>query len=315
MLALIGGTSSMRGGDFDSDAFADNSVEALHNDQVRKALSEPITEQAIDRGPDALINVRPLLAGAVEGVLDSPPFQAAFKKGVRKAHRAVFDKDRERIALTIGDANVLVADAVSSVSPKTGRKIPRDLGDRLVRVTESDSLLSVVRASERVRFLGIVLPILAVLCLAGAVAIAADRRRAVLNAAIALAAASAVGFLALLIGRDRCSQFEDPTVRDASRRSGTRSWGGSRFGSWSPGCLGRGRRERRDGRERDPVARPGGSGTPSPASPHRPRRAGGRSRSAPPGCRSCSSPGRRSRSPPCCSAPTPCSSRRVSCSA
>ncbi len=82
MLALVGGTLLYaREEIFDSDAFADNSVEALHHDQVREALSEPITEQAIDRGPDVLINVRPLLAGAVDGVLSAERYLRARMAG------------------------------------------------------------------------------------------------------------------------------------------------------------------------------------------------------------------------------------------
>ena len=232
VLALVGGTLLYaRQEIFEADGFADNSVKAIGNEQVRKALAEPITAQAIDRGPDVLINARPLLASAVEGALDSQPFRAAFRHGARKLHRAVFDKDREQIALTIGDANVLVADAVSSLSPKTGEKIPRDLGDRLVRVTDSGPLLAAVRASDRVRFLGIVLPILSVLCLAGAVAISTDRRRAVLNASIAMAAAAVIGFIALLIGRGMVlSQFEDDTVHDAVEATWNAFLG--RLGSW-----------------------------------------------------------------------------------
>ncbi len=214
VLALAGGVAYYaREQIFDSDAFADNAAETLKDDQVQQALADPIVDQAIDRGPDALINARPLLLSATEGVLASTPFRSVFRKGARKVHKAVFSKDRDEIALTVANADVLVADAVSAKSPKLGAKIPRSVGDRLVELTESNALLTVVRVSEDVRFFGLLLPLVALLCLAGSVVVAVDRRQALLVASSAVAVAAMIGFFGFLIARAVVlSQFEDETV-------------------------------------------------------------------------------------------------------
>jgi hypothetical protein len=88
-LALLGGIALYtREEVFDSDGFADNAAEALKDRDISEALADPITDQAIDKGPDVLINVRPLLLTATEGVLESTPFRSVFRKGARKLHKA-----------------------------------------------------------------------------------------------------------------------------------------------------------------------------------------------------------------------------------
>jgi hypothetical protein len=214
VLALAGGVAFYaREQIFDSDAFADNAAETLKDDQVQQALADPIVDQAIDRGPDPLINARPLLLSATQGVLESTPFRSVFRKGARKVYRAVFSKDRDEIALTVADADVLVADAVSARSPKLGAKIPRNVGDRLVELTQSNALLTVVRVSEDVRFFGLLLPLLALLALVGSVVVAVDRRQALLIASSGVAVAAVIGFFGFLIARTIVlSQFDDETV-------------------------------------------------------------------------------------------------------
>jgi hypothetical protein len=217
VLALAGGFAFyVRSEVFDSDAFADNAAESLKDEQVRAALADPITDQAVDRGPDALINVRPVLLAAVEGVLDSPPFRAVFRKGARKAYEAIFAKDKEKVALSLNNADVLVAGALSQLSPKASERVPKNVGDRLLTITQNDLVLKVARISEEVRFLGIVLPLLAILCLVGSVAVAVDRRVAVLQVSAGLAMAATAGFILLLIARGVVvSGFTDDTQHDA----------------------------------------------------------------------------------------------------
>ena len=231
-LALVGGVALYaRAEVFDSSVFAGNAAESLKDHQLRTALVEPFADQATKRGPDALINVRPLLVGAAEEAIGSPAFRGVFRKGVRKAYRAIFTRDKEEIALTLGNADVLIKDAVARVSPKAAERIPDDVGDRFITLTESNIVLTIVRVSEDVRFLGIILPLLAVLCLAGSVAIATDRRGALMFSATGIAVAAALGLIAFLIARSIVlGQFDDETQRDAVAAiweaffGGLRSW-------------------------------------------------------------------------------------------
>lgn len=213
-LALVGGFALYAHAEiFNSDAFAGATAQTLEEDEVRDALTEPIVEQAVTSGPDQLINGEPILRTAVQGVIASPPFEKLFRKAVAKVHRAIFAKDRDEIPLTISNADVLVTDAVASVNPKLANKIPQNLGDQLLKVTDSKAALTAVRVSEDVKVLGLILPFGALLCFAGGLALAPDKRRALLVSAASLAIAAAVGVIALLIARSLVlSQFHDDTV-------------------------------------------------------------------------------------------------------
>ncbi len=221
VLAVVGAFLALAGGValyarveiFNPDAFSGHITGTLEEQEVRDALTEPIVEQAIDSGPDQLINAEPLLRSAVSGALESQPFEDLVTRGTRTAHRAIFDRSGEQVALTLEDADAVVTDAVESVNPELAGHIPQDVGHRLVTITESDLALTAADVAEDARLLGLVLPLLAVLCLAGSVAIAPDRRRALLIASGGVAVAAVVGLVAMLIGRSLLlSSFDDDTV-------------------------------------------------------------------------------------------------------
>lgn len=232
LLAVIGGVLLyLRAEVFNADAFGDHAVEALRKQEVRDALTDPIVQRAVDNGPDELVNATPLLRSVVVGVLDSRTFQGIFRRSVVRLHRSVFDGDAGEAALTIADLNFVISDAARSVSPGIADQIPRDVGDRLVKVTDSDAVLTAAKVSEEVRLLGIVLPLLAALLLGGSVALAPDRRQAVLVASSGVAISSALALVGLLVARSLVvDQFEDETVRVAAEAlwdaflGGLRDW-------------------------------------------------------------------------------------------
>ncbi len=201
---------------FDSENFSNTAAKSLREEPVRDALARPIVDQIVNLGPDQLINVQPLLEGAVNGALETNAFKSVFQEATRKAHTAVFSKDRDQLILTIQDANAVIVGAVRSVNPQIAKKIPDDVGQRLVRVTNSKVALTAARWADQARFLGLLLPPLGVLLLAGSVWLAPERRRALVNCLIGVAAAGAVGFIALLVARTLLLRgFGDETTHDA----------------------------------------------------------------------------------------------------
>lgn len=202
---------------FDADRFSQTGSDELRDAAVRNALAEPIVEQIVDIGPDELVNAQPLLQGAVSGALETGGFRRLFRDSVRELHRALFERDRNSLVLTISDLNVVVVEAVRALNPKLAKKIPDDVGRRLVEVTDSEPALKAARVAEGVRVLGLVLPPLGFLLLAGGVAVGGDRRRSLVNACAAVATAAAVGLVALLVARTLLLRsFSDETVHDAA---------------------------------------------------------------------------------------------------
>ena len=217
ILLLVGGFALYARQElFNSDNFSQTAAKSLRDEPVREALARPIVEQIVNVGPDQLINVQPLLAGAVSGVLETNAFKDVFQNGVRKAHKALFDKDGDQLVLTLKDANLVIVSAVRSVNPKVAKQIPDDVGQRLVRITNSKIALTGARWAERARFLGLLLPPLGILMLAGSVWLAPERRRALVNCLFGVAAAGAVGFIALLVARTLLLRnFSEGTTHDA----------------------------------------------------------------------------------------------------
>ena len=78
----------------------------------------------------------------MSGALETNAFKSVFQEATRKAHTAVFSKDRDQLILTIQDANAVIVGAVRSVNPQIAKKIPDDVGQRLVRVTNSKVALT-----------------------------------------------------------------------------------------------------------------------------------------------------------------------------
>jgi hypothetical protein len=232
-LALAGGFALYaRAEIFDSDRFADNAVRALGDDRVRDELTEPIVDQAIDRGPDALINAEPVLRAAVSGALDSGPFTNVFRRSVTRLHRSLFSGDGDQLALTIANLDAIVTGAVAAISPKSAKHVPNDLGKRVVEISDEPAVLDAARVGQDVRVLGIVLPVLALLLLGGSVALAPDRRRGLLVAAASTAAAAGIGLIALEIARSYLlSHFEDDSLHAAVEGVWTAYLGG--LGTWT----------------------------------------------------------------------------------
>lgn len=201
---------------YDADRFSRTAADTLRDEPVREALARPIVNQIVDVGPDELINAQPLLQSAVSGALETGAFKSIFRQGVEKAHRALFAKDRDELVLTVQDVNDLIVGAIGAASPEVAKKIPDDVGRRIVRVTDSKPALAAARFGDDVRFLGVVLPPLGILLLVGGVMLAADRRRMAITGCIAVGTAAAVGFVALLVSRTLLlRRFDDETTHDA----------------------------------------------------------------------------------------------------
>ena len=201
---------------FEPESFAQHASDALGDDRVDTAIANPLVDAVIRSGPDELINARPLLSSAAQGVLDSQPFRAAFRKAAVRVHRQLFNRDRDALILNIADAGAFVIDAVKAISPQTAERIPKDLQPGLIELTESDFAISAVQTGESVRFLGLFLPGVGLVMLIGSVVAAPDRRRGIVRASTAVAIAAALGVILLVVGRSLLlSHFDDDVTRDA----------------------------------------------------------------------------------------------------
>jgi hypothetical protein len=187
----------------DRQAFADRAVAALDDDEVRAVVEREIVTYAIDHGSADLVAARPLLESVVGTLLQTEPFRRVFRAAASEANRLFFDRSRENVVFDLGDAAQIVEFGLRSVSPDLAQQLPTDLQPELLTLRERAFAGTTLRIADEVRVLGIVLPLLALVAFAAAVAVAPDRRIAVLRAGVAVGAAGALLAIALLILRAR----------------------------------------------------------------------------------------------------------------
>src|SRR5918999_3461854 len=124
-LALAGGAILLylRVELLDEDGFANRTVAAVRDPQVRATIADRVVVAAIDVEPD-LLSARPLLESAVRGAIDTPAFEELVRAAAVNAHRVLFDEDEPTIAVDIADAADLIVPAVRSLDPELARELP-----------------------------------------------------------------------------------------------------------------------------------------------------------------------------------------------
>lgn len=201
----------------DERAFADRAVAAVDDDEVSTVLGREIVVQLIDRGSTDLVAARPLLSSVVEAALRTEPFRDLVRIAARQANRALFVRGRDNVVFDLSDAAQVVAFGMRSVSPKLAREVPEDLDASLLALQRRAFATQSLELADDVRFLGLVLPPLALLVFVAAIAVAPDRRVGVLRsvaigaAAVLLAVAVVLvraGILAGVTGADELTDAE-----------------------------------------------------------------------------------------------------------
>src|ERR687895_533347 len=177
VLALVAGYT--RRAAVDSDQFANRATAALRDDSVRALIAERITDDVVLQSEADLITARPIIQSVVSEIVGSRAFTGLFRSAVRDVHRTVFDRSRDTVTLTVADVGTVAAAAVERLRPS----LARDLADaRPVVVLERDLgsfAADAARFSERVRLLAVVLLVAWLALVAAAIAVAPERRRAV----------------------------------------------------------------------------------------------------------------------------------------
>ena len=193
LLAVVAGYARLAA--LDADQFANRATAALRADSVRTLIAERITDDVVLQRRADLVAARPLIESAAAGVVGGPAFTALFRSAVRDVHRAVFERDRDTVTLTVADVGTVLAAALAQVRPSLARRVAR--AGRAPLVTRRLDAVSATLAhgANRVRRLSLVLGAAWLALAALALLVAPDRRRTV----VALATGAAVGGVVLAV--------------------------------------------------------------------------------------------------------------------
>ena len=144
------------------EVFADTALEALESDGVRRAVERRLTDELSDRARAfGLGNLRPEIRALVDAVITSAPFQRVFRAAVIEFHRVFFEEGRDAARFDLGAVAPVLEREVRAISPELDRLLSREIDAELLTVRRDRLAGDTLAAAERLRTLGIVLPLLA----------------------------------------------------------------------------------------------------------------------------------------------------------
>jgi hypothetical protein len=213
MLAVVAGY--VRRAAVDSDQFANRATAALRDDSVRTLVAERVTDEIVLKRDSNLTAARPVIQSIVSTVIGGPAFTGAFRAAVRDVHRAVFDRDQHTVTLAVRDVGTIVAAGVEVVQPSLAKRLDTTRRVEVVRRDIGDAAARGVRAADTVRLLAWAFLALALVAVAGAVRLSADRRRTVVHLGVGVAIAG----LVLVVGLDILRSVAIDHVEGAEARA------------------------------------------------------------------------------------------------
>jgi hypothetical protein len=238
-LFLGGITLYARATILDSREFSDRATATLEDDEVREVVSGRIVDELIEQGSAELIQARPLLEAAVAGALDTGAFQAVFERAAQNVHKLLFERERGSIVLDLADAGIVVISALRAIAPKLAKEVPPDVEGALIDLSDRQFATELLDVAGQVRFLGIALPLLALLLYGASLAVSTDRRRSVVEGGVAVAVVAGLVVIGLVVAKAIVlSNIDDRDAREAASAAWGSFFGDLRVLALGGGALG-----------------------------------------------------------------------------
>lgn len=188
----------------DRSAFADNALVALDRPAVQDLVTEEVAGQLIAAAPVDVIP-RETVEQAVRRVVETQAFRRAFRRSAAEANRVLFDGTADAASLRLE----AVTAALAGVDPRLAQLVPDDASLRLLTLRRGDVGVGTVELADWIDRTARVAPWLALGALAGALLLAADRRRLLRATGVMAALAGVVLLIALPLGRSSVESNAD----------------------------------------------------------------------------------------------------------
>ena len=208
---------------FDTEQFANRATAALQDPSVRQQVGDRVTDDLLLRAQPDLLSARPIIASAVGGIVGGDAFAALFRRAAVEAHRAVFRRDSDTVALTIADVGVLAAEALRQLRPELAGQLDEERRVGLIDRHLGGVTGDLARIAERVRVVALVLALLTAACAVGAVMLASERRRAVGRLGLSMLAAGVAIVVVTVVAKALVVGAVDDRTATRPGPCGTRS--------------------------------------------------------------------------------------------
>ena len=231
LLALV--VAYARQAAVNSDQFANRATVALRNDSVRALIAQQVTDGVVLKSQADLIAARPLIESVAAEVVGGRAFTNLFRTAVRDVHRALFQRDRNTVTLTVTDVGTVLAAALEQVRPALARKLRSTERVELVERNIGSLSATLADIAERVRLLALVLLFLSLAFVAGALLLARDRRQTVVELGVGAAVVGVLLLVAYAVTRSiALDHVEGPEERAAAEAVWDAFLGDLRTAAW-----------------------------------------------------------------------------------
>lgn len=196
----------------DGDRFAAHVDKIRTDPEVSRQVGIRIT-QSLTRAVPNLTIARPLVESTASALFSSPAFGPVVRAAVVPVHNAFTTSGNEQVVLRLADVGAVLVAALSTVAPQATASLPNDFAVTLANFGGQDFATTTIGYAHFVKVLSWALPLLALICIAGAAWL--SRRRtsplrliglAVASCGLVLAGATFVaGFVASHVATDNLS--------------------------------------------------------------------------------------------------------------
>jgi hypothetical protein len=200
-----------------SGRFADKANQILDQEEVQDALAVAITDRLSERSGRDLRIARPFITTIVREVVGSDAFQTVFDAAVLRTHHAIVEGGARDAVLNLSRIVDDVKDALEPIAPNLADRIPE--GEKVqVKILDKTQLDAIYDITNVVENLVVVVTILAVLFIAGGVALSNRRWRTLALAGWVTLGLFVFSLVAVMTGRIVTgSLIADEDYSDAAR--------------------------------------------------------------------------------------------------
>jgi hypothetical protein len=184
----------------DPDRLAAHAVATLNENEVKDFVAEKTASAAIERAPE-LADDREQVENATKAVTGSDAFETVVTKAIVTANHALLDNGADDTVMQLQDLGKLVREQLAESNPELAAQIPDDLDAQIADLGRSHGLTNVLQAIEKIEFLGLILPPIALVLLIASIFTGADRLAALTRLGIGLALWGAASFIVLLLAK------------------------------------------------------------------------------------------------------------------
>ena len=202
----------------DSSAFTEVALDVVDEPAVRTALVQRIVDELIAAEPRLGV-ARVVLEPGVSQLLRTDAFQAVFATVVGEMHTQL-EQGGDELALNLAPILPLVRDAVARIDRGVAEQIPDADALPSITVVTRDDAPELWEGVQITREASWAFPVLALIALAGAVAVANRRARMLVGLGVAVALLAFVQILVMRLGRDLLSDVAGPGVSPGAFNQG-----------------------------------------------------------------------------------------------